>query len=823
MKKNGIAVSRRGFLALSGAGAAGLAASGCTSGKIADFLELAESDNRPPVGPEKWLTSVCGECDGGCSIRVRTIGGRPVAITGNPLYPLNGKGLCPKGVAGLQVLFSPDRIRNPLRRTGNRGEGQWEEIGWDEAIHSVAEKLNEIRARHEPHELVFLSGEGAGLLGSLISRFCRTFGSPNDIRENSAGIAAQRLAVTCTQGRDLPCAYDLEQTSYLLSFGSPLLEGGSAPVQTLRQYGYLRQERPGPKAKIVQVEPRLSVTAAKADEWIPIHPGTEAALALGIAYVLIRENLYDRSFVEDHTFGFEDWRDEKGIPHRGFKSIVVNEYHLDEVARLTGVPVATILRIAKELGTQKPAVAMGEIGATNAVFASMAIHALNALVGSIDVPGGVVFPHDVPFAALAEVDLDETAKQGLAKPRLDRAGDRDFPLAHHVAGALPRAIVEDRPYKVSALFLHRANPLFSSPQPERVADAFRKIPFIVSFSPFLDESSAFADLILPDHTPLERWQDQPAPPAARYSLFGLRQPVVSPLYNTLHAGDAVIRIARAMGGPMAGAFPWTDFLEALKQGAAGIFESRRGGIVEGLATRETWTGAVEKRGWWYPTYRTFDEFWAQLAEKGGWWNPAYSFGEWDRIFPNPTGKFQFYSLTLKNRLERLASTDQQTEALLAELKIDARGDLVFLPHLEAPRLAGDEHKYPLRLNVVRLMPLSEEGSANLPFLQEIAGPHLHMQWCSWLEIHPDTAERLGITDGDMVWVESPAGKIRVRARCTLCAIPGVVNIPANLGHTAYGRWAKGIGVNPMQVAAVEFDRLGGLLASGATRVMVYRA
>ena len=154
-----------------------------------------------------------------------------------------------------------------------------------------------------------------------------------------------------------------------------------SPVRMLRVYGYLRQERPGPKAKIIQIESRFSATAAKADEWVPINPGTEGALALGIAYILIREGLYDRPFVDSRTFGFEDWKDSDGKTHVGFKKLVLQEYNVDAVARVTGVPVATVLRIAKEFATHRPAIAVGQMASTNALYSLMAVHALNALVG----------------------------------------------------------------------------------------------------------------------------------------------------------------------------------------------------------------------------------------------------------------------------------------------------------------------------------------------------------------------------------------------------------------------------------------------------------
>jgi anaerobic selenocysteine-containing dehydrogenase len=810
-EEKGMRISRRAFLATSAAGAAGLAVSGCASNMLADFLELSESARRAPDGEEKWVTSICGQCDGGCSIRVRTVGGRAVHIAGNPFYPLNRSGLCPTGLAGLQVLYNPDRLRGPLKRVGKRGEGKWEPISWEEGIGTVAQRLREIRERAEPHTVLFMSGEGPGLMGTLIDRFCRVYGTPNDIRKLSPALAGRALVGRCTHGREAPFAYDFDNSNCILSFGAPLLETFVSPARMLRLYGYLRQERPGPKAKIIQIESRFSATAAKADEWVPINPGTEGALALGIAYILIREGLYDRSFVDSHTFGFEDWEDSEGKTHLGFKKLVLREYNVDAVARATGVPVATVLRIAKEFATHRPAIAVGQTTATNALYGLLAVHALNALVGSIDVPGGVVFPSQAPLKALAEVELDEAAQRGVTQPRLDRTASGDFPLARHVPTAVPQALLDEKPYPTTVAMLYYTNPLFSSPEPLRVARAFEKVPFVVSFSPFIDESSATADLILPDHTALERWQDVPAPPVAPYSLFGLRQPVVTPLYETMHTGDVLMRVAGAIGGSVARAFPWTSFLDVLRDTATGLYEARRGAIVEPFASKP-WTALLEERGWWSSSDRTFDEFWAQLQEKGGWWDPMYYFRQWDKSFQTPSGKFEFYSLTLKQLLaERCRGLSEDG------------ADQACLPHFEPPRFVGGAEQYPFHLHVMRLMPLAAGRNCNQPFLQEILDPHLGMRWGSWVEINPQAAESLGIGDGDLVWLESPVGKIKVLARLNPGALPTVVNIPANLGHTEYGRWAKGIGVNPMHIVANEHDGLAGFSAFGATRVRVAKA
>ena len=807
MEKKAIDISRRGFLTLLGAGGAGVAAggiSGCSETGIADFLQMAEPETKAPKGPEKSVTSVCGQCDGGCSIRVRTVGDRAVSLTGNPLYPLNRNGVCPRGLASLQGLYNPDRLESPLTRVGARGEGKWKPISWNEAIQTVAQRLTEIRERGEPQGLVFLSGETRGVMDNFISRFCAAYGTPNDIRKLPPGRVGQALARYYTQGTYGPIAYDFDNTNYILSFGAPLFDQYVSPVRMLRMYGHLRQEREGAKAKIIQVEPRLSTTAMRADEWVPINPGTDAALALGIAYVLIREGLYDKTFVDMHTFGFDDWKDEDGRAHPGFKTLVLKEFNVDKVAQATGIPVTRILEIAHEFASRKPAIALGELTYTNAVYSLAAVHALNALVGSIDVPGGVVFPAEVPLKSLVAVEQDEVARRGLAQPRLDGAQTQNFPLAQSVVPSLVQAMASGKPYAPSALLLYYSNPAFSLPQPRHVVEALQKVPFIASFSPYIDESTSYADIVLPDHHYLERWQDVPAPAAGPQRLFGLRQPVVPPRHDTMHSGDALIKIAQAMGGTVAKAFPWADFPAALRESVSGIYESRRGSIVEEFSGDKSWAAVLEERGWWSPTYKSFDEFWAQLKDKGGWWDPVYYFGDHKRIFNNPSGRFEFYSLTLRQKLK-------------------GPEDIACLPHFEPPKFNGSDGEYPFVLNVVRLMPQAGARDANLPFLQEILGPHVYMRWESWVEMNPLTARSLGVGDGDLVWVESTAGKIKVPVRFYAGAMPNVVNMPANMGHTAYGRWAKDIGANPMDVVVQEVDRLAGENVLHATRVKVSKA
>jgi anaerobic selenocysteine-containing dehydrogenase len=286
-------------------------------------------------------------------------------------------------------------------------------------------------------------------------------------------------------------------------------------------------------------------------------------------------------------------------------------------------------------------------------------------------------------------------------------------------------------------------------------------------------------------------------------MFGLRSPALDkPLYDTRNTGDVIIDIAKGLGRSMANAFPWADFQDALKDAIKGVFASKRGSIKAG----------------------DFDEFWSALIERGGWWDPPYAFGEWRKKFNTPSGKFEFYSLAMERGLKETSKRSSKSlDQIVRELKIEATGDEVFLPHFEEPRSIGDEKEHPFHLINYKLMTMAEGRGANQPFLQEIIGPHLYEQWGSWVEINPETAKSLGINDGDLVWVESQAGKVRTKARLFPGTHPKCIHIPYGQGHKAYGRWAKGRGVNPNELLVRDYDYLGGFVSYFSTRVKVYKA
>lgn len=748
-----MAMTRRKFLKDAGIGSLILMAwqSGLLSSE--DVREIEEAIAR---GDESWTSSVCQQCPGACGIRVRKLGGWPVSIVGNPLHPINRGTLCPKGVSGILSFYDPDRLRSPLKRTGERGSGKWEKISWEEALNLVANELGRLREQKTPHQFAVLGGRYRGLMRGLFERFLKAYGSPNYLDNSFAAWQGPVEALARSQGISGEPKYDLANAHYLLSFSAPLLEAGTSPVENLRGWGEFRRGRSEHRGKVVQIEPRLSITGAKADEWVPIQAGNEGWLALGIAHIILREDLYDDSFLGEHSLGFSS-----------FKSLVLENYPPQTITELTGVPIDTIIRLAREFAASRPALA---VSARIDPRDQAAIHTLNALVGSIGTPGGVLVPVEPEPPALPEPQLmqsaaesERTAKQGLGKIR-------------RIAG---------EPYPLQVLFFYYTNPLFSNPGTEKLRETFAKIPLLVSFSPFFDETAAFSDLILPDHNYLERRQDVPASTQTGSPLIGLAQPAHSPLHNTRHTGDFLLQLAHKLGDPIASALPWENFEAVLQEEWKAIFESQKGDLFGG-EFESTWTSFLVRSGWWSPSYGSLEEFRTQLRVKGGWWNPSDSYQEWGRVFPHPSGKYEFPAL---KDLPTLAP--RRNEAL------------------------------PLLLHVYPLMALTGGRNANQAWLADIAGPQLQTGWKTWCEINPETARKLGIADNDEIWVESLEGKIKVTARWYDGIHPEVVGMPFGFGHTAVGRWAKGIGENPRKIQ--ESDPEAELPRERITRVRVYKA
>jgi anaerobic selenocysteine-containing dehydrogenase len=699
-------MKRRDFIILTGIGATSagmLSACGHPEEKLIPAL-IPDEEYVP--GIDVWKASTCAMCDAGCGIVVRTRDHKANKIEGNPEHPVNRGALCAKGQAGLQVLYNPDRIKAPMKRVGERFSGQFEEISWDEAIKTLANKLRDVSAQGKANAAHFFTTDQRGVAAHIATRFMEAYGSqaylvkPLFNEERALG-----SYISSYSGVSRP-VFDIANTGYLLSFGARFLETWHSPMMYSLAYGEFRRAKGRTRGRFIQVEPRMSVTGANADEWLPAKSGREALVALAIAQVILREGLA------------------KSAPDAAFVKSIEN-YAPEKTAGLTDIAAEKITRIAREFATSARPLAIGSDieNTTNGRTTMMWVNLLNKLAGNVNQPGGVLLPKReavLPLSKLAPTS------------RFSEQSYWQFPVT-----------IADRPYEI--LMLHHFNPVFVIPE---IKDKLKAIPLIVSFSSFMDETTELADLILPDHTPLERW-DIHAADTTSESAVNLTQPVVKPEFNTKQTADVLLAVSQALGNKVAASIPFASAEEIVKQDFTSFANA---GKPVPPPKDETSEDESEEE-----SEEEEEDPWKPLSEKGF-------------LISKAKGESASQSETSKPVFNEMLN-----DSLLAEAPEDKEYPFTFLTY-EHPTLAYGEQ-------------------ANLPILQELPDAMTSVMWGSWLEINPKTAASLGIRDGDLVEIASPHASLRAPAVFYPAIRPDVVAMPSGQGHTALGRFAKGVGVN----------------------------
>ena len=397
----------------------------------------------------------------------------------------------------------------------------------------------------------------------------------------------------------------------------------------------------------------------------------------------------------------------------------------------------------------------------------MAVHALNALVGNINKPGGVSTRPEVAMQPWPEVVADNIAWAGCNMPRVDGAGSRRYPLTKYLPDRWPQVVSKPGSGGIEVLLVQGADPCFTTMDSETVAKAFEQIPFVVSFSTFLDETTFYADMVLPNHHYLERWEDVPTPIGLHKPVLGMCKPIVPPQFDTRHVGDVLMTIAKSLGGSVAEAFPWKDYMSVLKG--------------------------------------TMGEKWDTLTKTGYVADENYRPSPMGSAFGTPSGKFEFY-----------VSTFDQTG-------LDMRKDVGYLPHYQPIKPEGNAVKYPLILIPKELIRLADRTIGNPPFCtktleeNELRGNDL------FVEINPKTAAEYGLAEGKHAVLATPKGEAKVLVNLSEGIMPGLVSIPKGLGHKAYDDYLAGKGVNANRLMGVVEDPISGLCATWGIRARLTRA
>jgi anaerobic selenocysteine-containing dehydrogenase len=500
------------------AATAGLALDACAPESYGIIPILIPEEPFVP-GEESWIASTCFECAALCGTRVRKIDGRLVKVEGDPGDPASRGGICARGQALPQAMYHPDRIQGPLVREGERGSGQFTKVSWDDALARVASELS--RARTEGVACGFVTGEASGHRRQMVDRFLQALGGRR-LRHVPFDRSHIRHAHALATGHPSVFDFDMAQASYVISFGAEILESDRSPVRFARALAEMRQGRPGRRGKFVMVGPRLSLTAANADEWVPARPGFELDIALALSAVILERGRHDF----------------QGSELDAFREFVLTRTRPSEVAERTGVPLARIDRLALELVEHRPAVALAgdaSLGSSRGVALALAVSHLNALLGAYAEVGLLRKEAAAPAFASWSGSASELPESTLA--------------AELSSGAtLPRV-----------LFVADTNPMHSLPPSLR--RAFNP-GFLVSFASFPDETMQMADVVLPESMSFERFED--AIPHSSRSFARLSPPLLMrPIHDTRSMEDAILTLAHHM--EMREAFPWESYQEALRE------------------------------------------------------------------------------------------------------------------------------------------------------------------------------------------------------------------------------------------------------------------
>lgn len=553
-------VTRRNFLkmmAVSGAGTVAFA--GCA---IPEQELAIQSPISPPEdllqGFDSWYATSYS-CPAGCGLIVRVMEGRAKKVEGNPDHPVNQGKSCIRCQAAVQQVYNPDRITNPLRRKAvvrDKKQAQFEPVTWEVALTELTKRLREAR----PESVVMITEPLNGHDGMILRQFAQNVRAQHLALEPlEKGV--ERRAILDIFGTDQMPDFDIGNADVVVSFGNDWLSTWGSYVHYGKDYGEFRQGHPGARGLLFHAESRFSMTAANADKWLPVRPGTEGILAYSIASAIVSRNLGgDRAAIA-------------ALSANG----ALDEYRPERVARRIGIDAATIYEIAEKFAKAKAPLAFGGGSAaahTNGLFNLRAIYSLNLLMGNVGKPGGVRL-NPAPVRNLP-------AGEGGA--RLD-----DWVrLAHRFTnpGTNPAQVV----------LVHGANPVYELPNALDFPTAFAQAPFVVSFSSFMDETTAMADLILPNNHDLERWGSSIPQPGPGYQTITLRQPVVRPMLDTRATGDVLLGVAKELGA--ATGLPWASVKHAVQETAEDLMRLNRGSI----------------------TAPTLDLFWHGVLQRGGWWD-----------------------------------------------------------------------------------------------------------------------------------------------------------------------------------------------------------
>ncbi len=642
---------------------------------------------------EQLIRSNCRGCHGGCGVIIHVKDGKITRIEGDPDFPTNHGSLCSKGLAFKELVYHPDRVIYPQKRVGKKGEGKWQRISWDEALDTIATRYKEIIKDYGSEAIVLGQGTGRDY-EAFLYRFANLLGTPNVLTAGHMCYVSRVGATIVTCGNIPICDYDSNPKCVMVWGNNTLWT--NPDEYTGQNLSRVLSEG----AKLIVIDPRLTYLANHADIWLQLRPGTDTALALGMANVIISEELYDKEFIEKYAHGWDKFVER------------VKEYPLKKVEEITWVPADKIREAARLYARTKPACIQWGVAieqTINCTDNNRILTDLMAITGNLDIPGGNVFfvPPKMLMVSQFGMHRDLPAEQ-----REKQLGGQTYKLARRVALVTPKmvwdAIVTGKPYPVKAVQLHGSNPVITRANANDVYKALSELEFMVVSDFFMTPTAELADIVLPAATWLEM---------NYIGSYFLRHGYIFPRKKIVQIGECLPdhMMFNELGKRMGQGKYWFDTMEAALD-----YILEPGGY--------TWDMIKDK-----PYIRGEMEY--KKYEKKG--------------FSTPTGKFEFYCTTFEKwNYDPLPRYREIPESPVSKPEMISEYPYILITGARIPVFFHSEHRM-------------------IPWLRAIHPEPV-------VEIHPTVAKKHGIEEGNWVYIESPRGRVKQRAKLTVGIDPRVV-------------------------------------------------
>ena len=527
-------LSRRRFIGVSSCALAGVA----VGSQVKVLRALAQEGKVGAVTtlPTKDVFTSCGMCVNKCGVIARVRDGVIHKLDPNPNFAVKSRAmLCARGNAGTKVVYDPDRLKYPLIRVGERGEGKWRRASWDEALDLVGKNLNQIAEKYTRAGVVFASTEGT-FQDHFFNQMAECYGSPNTLRHATLCLSSNIQGFSATFGTN-PTP-DVLNADYIIMSGANRSEAFITPdtIDLLKGDGGMR--------KLIYLDPRFTKTAAKADEWYPIKPGTDMAFILAMINVIVTEKRYNKDFVEKMTVGFD-----KLVPH-------IATYTPEWAARECEIPAADIRRIARDFADAAPHAVYYQ-GRRSSFFANdtqmrRAMAILNAIIGNWDVEGGMI-----PNRSIAMTKHDYLAPYYDDIPgRLDADSVAYLSESDGSWSIFRDRVLEGKPYPVKGMMIYKQNCVASVPNRAKTLKMMAQMDFICTIDVTMSDTAWYSDVVLPEATYLERL-DPPEVLGGIVPVVAWRQPAVEALFESKPCLWIMQQLAKRLGPDIADTFNFT--------------------------------------------------------------------------------------------------------------------------------------------------------------------------------------------------------------------------------------------------------------------------